>query len=126
MNAIVEDNYENALKEARTVDYFLNTTTQSIESIAQDMPLLGVPITIKASIAVKGENIFLSAKLFTYVHTYIYRYIHMYVCTSTKLIFRSLVFSQWVIFIWQVFLLINNKYFEKCIFNLYKYFDQYK
>nr|XP_050847981.1 fatty-acid amide hydrolase 2-A-like isoform X2 [Vespula vulgaris] len=57
LNAIVEDNYENALKEARTVDYFLNTTTQSIESIAQDMPLLGVPITIKASIAVKDFSI---------------------------------------------------------------------
>ncbi|KAL2734382.1 fatty-acid amide hydrolase 2-A-like isoform X1 [Vespula squamosa] len=57
LNAIVEDNYENALKEARTVDYFLNTTTQSIECIAQDMPLLGVPITIKASIAVKDCSI---------------------------------------------------------------------
>lgn len=79
LNAIVEDNYENALKEARTVDYFLNTTTRSIECIAEEMPLLGVPITIKASIAVKGENIFLFVRLFTYVSTClpIFTYLHM-------------------------------------------------
>ncbi|XP_047348462.1 fatty-acid amide hydrolase 2-A-like isoform X1 [Vespa velutina] len=57
LNAIVEDNYKNALKEARAVDYFLNTTTQSIEYIAKEMPLFGVPVTIKASIAVKDFSI---------------------------------------------------------------------
>lgn len=78
LNAIVENNYENALKEARTVDDFLNTTTRSIEYIAQEMPLLGVPITIKASIAVKGENIFNFVRLFTYVSTclLIFTYLH--------------------------------------------------
>lgn len=54
LNAIVEDRFEAALEEAREIDLFLKNTTLSEEEIERDTPLLGLPITIKQSIAVKG------------------------------------------------------------------------
>lgn len=54
LNAIVEDRFEDALKEAKQVDTFLAKTIQSIQEIESKYPLLGLPITVKESIAVKG------------------------------------------------------------------------
>ncbi|XP_015186289.1 PREDICTED: fatty-acid amide hydrolase 2-B-like [Polistes dominula] len=53
LNAIVENNFEKAITQARIVDQFLKNTTISEMNLEQDMPLLGVPVTVKASIAVK-------------------------------------------------------------------------
>ncbi|KAG7207384.1 hypothetical protein KM043_009041 [Ampulex compressa] len=54
LNAIVESNFEAAISNAREVDEFLRTCALSEEELARDLPLLGLPITVKQSIAVKG------------------------------------------------------------------------
>lgn len=56
INAIVEDRFEAALQEAREVDSFLKSTTLNDDSIASKKPLLGLPITVKESIAVQGMS----------------------------------------------------------------------
>lgn len=55
VNAIVEDRFEKAIQEARKVNDFLNSTTMTESEIASQKPLLGLPITIKESIAVQGK-----------------------------------------------------------------------
>jgi len=50
----VEDRFEAAIQEACEVDNFLKSTTMDEVSIANEKPLLGLPITVKESIAVKG------------------------------------------------------------------------
>ncbi|CAL1289242.1 unnamed protein product [Larinioides sclopetarius] len=54
INAVVDERYEDALRDARAVDVFLANTTKSEEEIRQDTPLLGVPFTCKEAIGVKG------------------------------------------------------------------------
>lgn len=54
MNAVVEDRYLEAIEEAKQVDILLNQPNTNIEKIAIEKPLLGVPVTIKESCAVKG------------------------------------------------------------------------
>lgn len=56
LNAIVEDRYETALREAREIDEFFKSTATDAERIAREKPLLGVPVTIKESIAVRGKS----------------------------------------------------------------------
>ncbi|XP_076618980.1 fatty-acid amide hydrolase 2-B-like isoform X1 [Colletes latitarsis] len=56
LNAIVESRYDLATQEARSVDDFLARTKKKKDELARDMPLLGVPVTIKESIAVKGMS----------------------------------------------------------------------
>ncbi|XP_032667905.1 fatty-acid amide hydrolase 2-B-like isoform X2 [Odontomachus brunneus] len=56
LNAVVENRYETALREAREIDDFLKSTTINETRIAHEKPLLGVPITIKESIAVQGMS----------------------------------------------------------------------
>ncbi|XP_057337021.1 fatty-acid amide hydrolase 2-A-like isoform X1 [Microplitis mediator] len=56
LNAIVENRFEAAIKEAREVDQFVKSGIKSEELLAQDTPLLGIPITVKESIAVKGMS----------------------------------------------------------------------
>ncbi|KAI4479260.1 hypothetical protein M0802_014418, partial [Mischocyttarus mexicanus] len=53
LNAIVENNFEKAIIQARIVDQFLKETNVNEMTLEQDMPLLGVPVTVKSSIAVK-------------------------------------------------------------------------
>ncbi|XP_014477809.1 PREDICTED: fatty-acid amide hydrolase 2 isoform X2 [Dinoponera quadriceps] len=53
LNAIVENRYEAALREAREIDEFLKSTTTDEAKISREKPLLGVPVTIKESIAVQ-------------------------------------------------------------------------
>lgn len=57
LNAVVEDRFEDALVEARAVDRALEV--RGVEA-AEGRPLLGVPFTVKESIAVKGLKILLS------------------------------------------------------------------
>ncbi|KAI1697917.1 amidase domain-containing protein [Ditylenchus destructor] len=57
INAIVHDNFEKALEQAREVDNFLNTIDKSSEeylSLARKKPLLGIPFTVKDNLKVKG------------------------------------------------------------------------
>ncbi|EFN75789.1 Fatty-acid amide hydrolase 2 [Harpegnathos saltator] len=56
LNAIVENRYEAALREAREIDEFLKSTAMDEEKIAREKPLLGVPVTVKESIAVRGMS----------------------------------------------------------------------
>lgn len=58
LNAIVDDNYENALKEAREVDervqQELRGKRREDKDSINEFPFLGVPFTTKNSISVKG------------------------------------------------------------------------
>lgn len=56
LNAVVEDRFELAICEAKIVDDFLRSTSWSLQEIEAQYPLLGVPVTIKESIAVKGMS----------------------------------------------------------------------
>ncbi|XP_068631054.1 fatty-acid amide hydrolase 2-B-like isoform X2 [Battus philenor] len=56
LNAIVEPRYELALRDARLVDKMLEAYTGSTETLAANYPLLGLPITVKESIAVEGMS----------------------------------------------------------------------
>lgn len=56
VNAIVESRYEAAIREAHGVDEFLTWTEKSQDALARETPLLGVPLTVKESIAVKGMS----------------------------------------------------------------------
>lgn len=55
VNAIVEDRFEAAIREAREVDSMLRSGAKSDEVLARDTPLLGIPVTVKESIAVRGK-----------------------------------------------------------------------
>lgn len=54
LNAIVEDRFEEALKEAREIDLEIESGSRTIEQMKQQVPLLGLPLTVKESIQVKG------------------------------------------------------------------------
>ncbi|CAH2991657.1 unnamed protein product [Chilo suppressalis] len=56
LNAIVEPRYESALREARAIDKMISSTTRTPEELAKEYPLLGVPFTVKESIAVEGMS----------------------------------------------------------------------
>lgn len=56
LNAVVEERFEAALQEARQVDELLAMGAKSLGEIERETPLLGVPITVKESIAVKGMS----------------------------------------------------------------------
>ncbi|CAD1472436.1 unnamed protein product, partial [Heterotrigona itama] len=56
LNAIVDQCYDRAIKEAREVDEFLASTSITEEELAREKPLLGVPITVKESFAVEGMS----------------------------------------------------------------------
>lgn len=60
INAIVESRFDTAIQEACKIDKYLAQTTKTDEELARQLPLLGVPITVKESIAVKGSSPFLS------------------------------------------------------------------
>ncbi|XP_012060687.1 PREDICTED: fatty-acid amide hydrolase 2-A [Atta cephalotes] len=56
INAIVEDRFDAAIQEAREIDNFLQSTIIDETKIANEKPLLGLPVTIKESIAVQGMS----------------------------------------------------------------------
>lgn len=55
LNAIVEPRYELALRDARLIDKMLEAYTGSTDMLAETYPLLGLPMTVKESIAVEGK-----------------------------------------------------------------------
>lgn len=54
LNAIVDERFEEALKEARTIDQDIANGIRTKEQMENQTPLLGIPVTIKESIAVMG------------------------------------------------------------------------
>ncbi|KAG6444205.1 fatty-acid amide hydrolase 2-B isoform X2 [Manduca sexta] len=56
LNAVVEPRYEVALREARGIDKMIASTDRSPEELEKEYPLLGVPMTVKESIAVEGMS----------------------------------------------------------------------
>ncbi|XP_071875606.1 fatty-acid amide hydrolase 2-like isoform X2 [Bombus fervidus] len=56
LNAIVESRFSAAIQEAQEVDKLLTSTTKTEEELACEMPLLGVPVTVKESFAVEGMS----------------------------------------------------------------------
>ncbi|XP_061711123.1 fatty-acid amide hydrolase 2-B isoform X3 [Cydia pomonella] len=56
LNAIVEPRYEQALREARSIDKMIASTDRTPEELGKEYPLLGVPMTVKESIAVEGMS----------------------------------------------------------------------
>lgn len=56
LNAIVEDRYEEALKEAREIDTQIQSGMKTVEEMKLETPLLGLPLTVKESIKVKGMS----------------------------------------------------------------------
>lgn len=68
INAIVENRFEDAIQEAREIDSFLQSTTIDEAKIASEKPLLGLPVTIKESIAVQGKSHISISSHFKYIH----------------------------------------------------------
>ncbi|XP_068081794.1 fatty-acid amide hydrolase 2 [Anabrus simplex] len=54
LNCVVDERFEEALKEAKQVDELIRSNIKTVEEIARDTPFLGVPFTTKDSIKVKG------------------------------------------------------------------------
>lgn len=56
INAVVEDRFDLAIEEAKQYDLMLSKSNLTNTDLKLKYPLLGVPITIKESIAVKGMS----------------------------------------------------------------------
>ncbi|KAF5302452.1 hypothetical protein FQR65_LT08542 [Abscondita terminalis] len=54
INAVVQDRFEVALYEAREIDNMIKSSQLTPEELISHYPLLGIPLTIKESIAVSG------------------------------------------------------------------------
>lgn len=54
INAIVDERFTDALEEARAIDRKIGAGTLTIKQMEVDTPLLGLPITVKESIGVRG------------------------------------------------------------------------
>ncbi|XP_075742903.1 fatty-acid amide hydrolase 2-A isoform X2 [Rhipicephalus microplus] len=54
VNAVVEERFEEALKDAEEVDRLVASQTMSVIQMSKEKPLLGLPFTSKNSIAIKG------------------------------------------------------------------------
>lgn len=54
INAMVDQRFDDAIREARAVDHLLATTNKTEKDLEQEKPFLGVPYTIKENFQVKG------------------------------------------------------------------------
>lgn len=54
LNCIVQDRFEEAIEEAKVADLMLSSKSLTIEELQKYRPLLGVPLSVKESVAVKG------------------------------------------------------------------------
>lgn len=55
INSVVDTRFEKALEEARAVDEGIRNSTISSGALKEKKPLLGVPFTIKESVAAEGK-----------------------------------------------------------------------
>lgn len=63
LNSVVEDRYEDAIKQAKEVDEMLKDENLNIEELEKTKPLLGVPFTTKESNEAKGIELFFSSSI---------------------------------------------------------------
>lgn len=56
INAVVEDRFAQAIEDARKTDALIASSTLTEEELKTKYPLLGIPITVKESIAVEGMS----------------------------------------------------------------------
>ncbi|CAH2239929.1 jg3360 [Pararge aegeria aegeria] len=56
LNAVVEPRYDMALKEARCIDKMIASNDRTPDDLAKEYPLLGLPMTVKESIALEGMS----------------------------------------------------------------------
>ncbi|KAL1121980.1 hypothetical protein AAG570_003388 [Ranatra chinensis] len=56
INAVVEERFEEAIQDARTVDWLISSGSNSPRQLEEATPLLGVPITVKESCGLKGMS----------------------------------------------------------------------
>ncbi|KAH8025251.1 hypothetical protein HPB51_005602 [Rhipicephalus microplus] len=54
INAVVEERFEEALKDAAEVDKLVASGSMSASQMIEEKPLLGLPFTSKNSIAIRG------------------------------------------------------------------------
>ncbi|XP_077510747.1 fatty-acid amide hydrolase 2-like [Amblyomma americanum] len=54
INAVVEDCFDEAMREAEAADQLVASGTLSEQQLSQEKPLLGVPFSAKDSVAIKG------------------------------------------------------------------------
>ncbi|KAB7502590.1 Fatty-acid amide hydrolase 2-A, partial [Armadillidium nasatum] len=54
LNALVQERFEDARKEARDIDTFISTSGKTVKELEEEKPLLGVPFTVKDFYGVKG------------------------------------------------------------------------
>lgn len=54
LNAIVDERFTDALDEARAIDRKIGAGIMTVKQMEVETPLLGLPITVKESIAVRG------------------------------------------------------------------------
>jgi len=54
LNAIIDERFDDAIRDAQAIDEFLKTTSLSEEELAKQKPLLGLPFTTKDSVQVSG------------------------------------------------------------------------
>ncbi|CAL1301425.1 unnamed protein product, partial [Larinioides sclopetarius] len=64
INATVDRCFEEALKEAKETDMLVSSGKYTEEQLMNEMPLLGVPITVKVLLLVKGQRCTGGSKLF--------------------------------------------------------------
>lgn len=57
INAVVQDRFEDALKDAKGITDYLRTTSLTEEELQKIKPLLGVPVTIKESCMLSGMSL---------------------------------------------------------------------
>jgi len=54
LNAVVEDRFQDAARDAQEVDKLVTSHCKTEQEIEEETPLLGVPFTVKESCGVKG------------------------------------------------------------------------
>lgn len=55
INSVVDTRFEKALEEARAVDEEIRSGATSVDTLKEKKPLLGVPFTMKESVAAEGK-----------------------------------------------------------------------
>jgi Asp-tRNA(Asn)/Glu-tRNA(Gln) amidotransferase A subunit family amidase len=54
LNAVVEDRFQDAVRDAQEVDRLVMSHCKTEQEIEKETPVLGVPLTVKESCSVKG------------------------------------------------------------------------
>lgn len=74
LNSVVVNRFEEARKDAETVDHLIQSNSIPIETLAKEKPFLGVPFTTKDCIAVKGAISTMDLRCFHVCFYAIFRY----------------------------------------------------